>query len=234
MFLRIRTRSPSSFLFHKLSKSHSLALTRSLPSIPSVPFVKPAISRHQISLWPSITSPAHQNLLLKIRKIRNVRSQSLCFLKPYWVSSMFWGSVLGTNFIMAPKEKWSMLFFPRPTRALVSLFYTLLHPPASTPPSLPLLILDEQLGRPYLSYFSLTSSVPPSSLADLIQLHNISLTFIPLLLSYRRSVPSLPSMSTAAWEPLYPPCLLHTAFSAPSRWASNPPTAPSQDILIAT
>ena len=157
MFLRIRTRSPSSFLFHKLSKSHSLALTRSLPSIPSVPFVKPAISRHQISLWPSITTPAHQNLLLKIRKIRNVRSQSLCFLKPYWVSSMFWGSVLGTNFIMAPKEKWSMLFFPRPTRALVSLFYTLLHPPASTPPSLPLLILDEQLGRPYLSYFSLTS-----------------------------------------------------------------------------
>ena len=142
---------------------------------------------------------------------------------------------MGTNFIRAPKEKWSMLFFPRPARAFVSLFYTLLHPPASTLPSLLLLILDEQLGQPYLSYFSLTSSVPPSLLADLIQLHNISLTFLPLLLSYRCSVPSLPSMSTAAREPLYPPCPLHTAFSAPSsRWASTPPTTPSQDILIAT
>lgn len=84
--------------------------------------------------------------------------------------------------------------------------------------------------RTALSYFSPTSSVPPSSLADLIQLHNISLTFLPLQLSYKWSVPSLPSMSTAAWEPLYPPCPLHAVFSAPSRWASTPPTAPHTSL----
>ena len=45
--------------------------------------------------------------------------------------------------------------------------------------------------------------MPLSSLVDLIQLHNISLTFLPLQLSYRCSVPSPPSVSNAAWEPLY-------------------------------
>lgn len=113
----------------------------------------------------------------------------------------------------------------------MSLFYTLLHPPASTLPSPPLLILDEQLRRPYLSYFPLTSSMPPSLLVALTQLNSVSLT--SLFNCYRCPVPSLPFRAQRCPRATYPPP--HFTLSsqpAPSGLASAVPTASSRDILI--
>lgn len=102
-----------------------------------------------------------------------------------------------------PKRKNCFCFFTRITLSFASLIS---QPPPLTcrhsslsPPSL---ILDESLGRHWLSYFSFILSMPPSLLVDLSQLHNLSLTFLfNQVINTKFHLDS--SVPNIAWESLH-------------------------------
>lgn len=143
MFLRRRNRTPSSFCFYKLSKSQFPNSDRKPLLHPLARPVKPAssstsllINRHQGPLWPSLTSPARQNILrLRSRTRDNFRAR-LCPLKLCWRASMLRGALWGRNSIVARKEN-HWFFFARMTLSSVCLFGTFRHPPPCTRPLLP-------------------------------------------------------------------------------------------------
>lgn len=96
VFLRIRARSPSSFLFYKLSKSQFSSsdmkplLHSFSPAGETCHFLLAAFDKRTSNFtlaFHHISSvPEHPSII--ISKIRNVKSQTLCFLEPYRISRM--------------------------------------------------------------------------------------------------------------------------------------------------
>lgn len=139
VFQRIRTRSPSSFLFCKQGNSQ-------FSNFPMEPLFHPLSTAcwtcQLLHFLFHMQIPNFTNI--KIRKIRTFKSHS-CM---YWNLTEYLAfckvRCVGTNTIMAQEEK-LFLLFPKNNLSFVSLILQLPPPTCHTPPSIPSLILDESL-----------------------------------------------------------------------------------------